>query len=166
VKIFDFGLSIELQGHTRELDGTYKLTGMTGSLIYMAPEVANEKPYNETCDCHSFAILWWEMLALTHAFEGYTPKMLREKVFNGKQCRPTIDKQWSTSMQNLLRKSWAPSWQERYSMKEIKAELRRECVQVRGGDESGLEHVRRRSTFVLEEKSAMQRGIACLDVTV
>ena len=38
VKIFDFGLAKELDESKILEDGTYNLTGDTGSLRYMAPE--------------------------------------------------------------------------------------------------------------------------------
>jgi serine/threonine protein kinase len=38
VKIFDFGLAKELDPNRMLEDGTYNLTGDTGSLRYMAPE--------------------------------------------------------------------------------------------------------------------------------
>jgi len=45
IKIFDFGLAKELTDDLKNDDGTYKLTEMTGSPRYMAPEVANAEPY-------------------------------------------------------------------------------------------------------------------------
>ena len=45
LKLFDFGLAKELKH--KQADGTYKLTGHTGSRRYMAPEVALDEPYNE-----------------------------------------------------------------------------------------------------------------------
>ena len=39
------------------------MTGNTGTLAYMAPEVALRKPYNEKVDVYSFAILLWQMLS-------------------------------------------------------------------------------------------------------
>ena len=39
VKLFDFGLAKELHSSEERDDGTYKLTEMTGSVRYMAPEV-------------------------------------------------------------------------------------------------------------------------------
>jgi len=44
IKLFDFGLSKSLANLDKNDDGTYNLTGLTGSVRYMAPEVANEKP--------------------------------------------------------------------------------------------------------------------------
>ena len=38
VKIFDLGLAKEIDPQHKLADGTYKLTGDTGSLRYMAPE--------------------------------------------------------------------------------------------------------------------------------
>jgi serine/threonine protein kinase len=69
IKIFDFGLAKELTEGVRNTDGTYNLTEMTGSPRYMAPEVANAKPYNATCDSYSFAILLWEMVSLQVPYE-------------------------------------------------------------------------------------------------
>ena len=39
-----------------------ELTGQTGSLLYMPPEVYNEQPYNEKADVFSFAIVMYELL--------------------------------------------------------------------------------------------------------
>ena len=150
VKLFDMGLAKELKPENRNQDGTYNLTAMTGSLSYMAPEVANGEPYNELCDSHSFAILWWEMLALSKAFDGYTPNLIRKKVHSTEFHRPMVQASWEPAMQTMLRKSWAFRWQERYSMSEIKQELRKEYVRARGGDETNLGHLRRRSTNVFE----------------
>jgi len=44
VKVFDFGLSKEIHPSMAVGDGTYKLTGYTGSIRYMAPEIAREEP--------------------------------------------------------------------------------------------------------------------------
>jgi serine/threonine protein kinase len=43
VKIFDFGLAKELQESEKGEDGLYHMTGLTGALRYMAPEVGLEK---------------------------------------------------------------------------------------------------------------------------
>jgi serine/threonine protein kinase len=39
-----------------------ELTGQTGSLLYMPPEVYNEQPYNEKADVFSFAMVMYELL--------------------------------------------------------------------------------------------------------
>jgi serine/threonine protein kinase len=37
-----------------------RMTGMCGSLRYMAPEVAMSKPYNQKSEIYSFSIVLWE----------------------------------------------------------------------------------------------------------
>ena len=48
------------------------MTGNTGSLRYMAPEVALKKPYNEKADVYSFAIMLWQMARDKVPFKGMT----------------------------------------------------------------------------------------------
>ena len=148
MKIFDFGLAKELSHNLMNTDGTYNLTEMTGSPRYMAPEVANGQPYSATCDSYSFAVLLWEMLACKRPYELYTPKTLRSKVYNGAHKRPVINEEWPVPIKLLLKRCWAQNLQERNNMEEVYHILRKECVRCRDGDASGLEHTRRRSTYV------------------
>jgi len=46
LKIFDFGLAKELVEDEQNEDGLYNMTGFTGAVRYMAPEVGLRKPYN------------------------------------------------------------------------------------------------------------------------
>jgi serine/threonine protein kinase len=46
LKLMDFGLSVCIHRHF-DLDAVFELSGCTGSLRYMAPEVALELSYNE-----------------------------------------------------------------------------------------------------------------------
>lgn len=62
-KIFGFGLCRELtkKQYDRE-SGMYKLTKMSGSPPYMAPENYLGRPYGKAADAFSFGVLLWEML--------------------------------------------------------------------------------------------------------
>lgn len=60
--MFDFGLSLELNDKLPKAEnGMYRLSGNTGSLRYMAPEVALEKPYNHLVDVYSYGIMLWQV---------------------------------------------------------------------------------------------------------
>jgi serine/threonine protein kinase len=73
--LFDFGLAALWQltkpdGNggcdaptDTHIDAPRQLSGETGSLRYMAPEVAHSRPYNHKADVFSFATLFWEMLS-------------------------------------------------------------------------------------------------------
>ena len=47
------------------------MTGNTGSLRYMAPEVVLDLPYNETVDTFSFGIVVWTIAMNKLPFRGY-----------------------------------------------------------------------------------------------
>ena len=57
VKLFDFGLARILE-NTSVSDEVYEMSGETGSLRYMAPEVADCQPYNQKADVYSFGKLF------------------------------------------------------------------------------------------------------------
>ncbi|CAN6439684.1 unnamed protein product [Victoria cruziana] len=55
LKIADFGVA------RVEAQNPKDMTGETGTLGYMAPEVLNGQPYNRRCDVYSFGICLWEI---------------------------------------------------------------------------------------------------------
>jgi serine/threonine protein kinase len=142
-----------LTGLTADADGTYKMTADTGSPRYMSPEVALGQPYNEKCDSYSFAIMLWQMMSLQTPFECFTLNKLHERVWAGKeQKRPFINVSWSVPLQLCLKRSWTADVKTRYSMSQVAGILKKELMVIRGGDDQGLEHLRRRSTFVFRPR--------------
>ena len=89
------------------------------------------------------------MLALEKPFHSYFIKDMRARVFNG-ESRPKVDESWPQLIKLLLKKCWDKDWKERYHFPMIEETLRKELVKARGGDDSGLDHQRRRSTFVFK----------------
>jgi hypothetical protein len=81
-------------------------------------------------------------------FEVYGMKSLRERVWNGEQKRPFVQECWPVPIKTLLRRAWSPDILERPNFSQIYKILRTECVRIRDGNADGLEHSRRRSTFV------------------
>ena len=69
LKLFDFGLCTCV--HRRRVSTeSYQLTGNTGSLRYMAPEVAKKESYSEKVDVYSFGVLVWQMAKDRVPFKG------------------------------------------------------------------------------------------------
>jgi len=60
LKLMDFGLCVPVRRRTAS-EETYEMTGMTGSLRYMAPEVMISKPYTEKVDMYAFGLILWQM---------------------------------------------------------------------------------------------------------
>jgi len=134
IKLFDFGLAREIPkgGDDSSIDEVYELSGGTGSLRYMAPEVANYRPYNLKADVYGFTMVMYETLALKKPFEGYTPDMLQEKVFNcnGGKCgaRPklfSLAVTLSDDVVKLLHNGWAHNMKLRPTMQEAHVILRK-----------------------------------------
>ena len=111
-------------------------------------EVANREPYNEKCDIYSFALVFWEMLSLKTPFGKCTMSKLENEVWNGEQVRPDIDPNWRDPIKLLLHRSWNPALSVRPSFAEVTKTLRKQCVDANGGNDEGLSHSRRRSTFI------------------
>lgn len=65
------------------------MSGMTGSLRYMAPEVAKREPYTEKVDVYSFGIVLWQVFTAKTPFEGLTRDMFMNNVI-GVGLRPDI----------------------------------------------------------------------------
>lgn len=142
LKLFDFGLAKELRENERRVDGTYDLTGNTGSRRYMAPEVAMEEPYDQSVDVYSFGILLWEICSAEKPFHGYSSgKHMEEVVLGGD--RPKLDPQhashWPLNLQWLMKRCWSASPRVRPSFTLIKQVLK-DVLDSRDSLPEGYEH--------------------------
>lgn len=110
-------------------------------------------------DVYSFTIVLWEMLSLQRAYmeAGPTHEKFTENVFVG-QMRPAIKHTWSRNVQSLLTQGWCHDPRNRLTAEQCQDRLRNELVKMRHGDDSELDHVRRRSTYVMEGESQNQTG--------
>lgn len=150
IKIFDFGMARELLEQDARKDGTYLLSHMTGSLRYMAPEVALGRPYNAACDVYSFSIVFWQMLALERPYNNFkNENLLKARVFEG-GARPPLKLTWSKTLKSLLDNGWSADIHGRSKIGDVKDALRKELIFLRHGDDSGLDHTHRRSTYVYQ----------------
>ena len=121
LKLFDFGLSTCVQTRTFSNEA-YNMTGYTGSLRYMAPEVALREPYGEKVDVYSFAIMLWQMATDTLPFTGLGKTAFMEDVVRGDQ-RPKIDRSWPEGFSKLLSNCWHRDPEQRPSFALILIEL-------------------------------------------
>ncbi|CAG9466881.1 unnamed protein product [Pedinophyceae sp. YPF-701] len=95
------------------------LTGQTGSMLYMAPEVFLSQPYNEKVDVFSFAMVSFEMLWRQLMCVAYDLKTRQDyqmhacKVSQG--WRPEIPPTWPKPVAQLFTECWAQGASERPS---------------------------------------------------
>jgi hypothetical protein len=85
--------------------------------------------YNASVDVYSFAILFWEILALKTPFEFYTKEMHSDLVVN-RGFRPIIDEKWEESLAMILSLSWSSIHQDRPNFKAIGETIRVEIIRL------------------------------------
>jgi serine/threonine protein kinase len=125
-KLFDFGLAKILPRGSSDKE-TFKLTGNTGSIRYMAPEIGRGEMYNQKVDVFSFGILLYEVLNMEKAWNGMQPQEIRDRVHYKKQ-RPTLSVFWPARLRELLMATWSNVPTARLSMDHVHTIL---CKQLK-----------------------------------
>jgi len=140
LKMFDFGLAKRITNADKAEDDLYNLTGNTGSLRYMAPEVALNRPYSLSVDAYSFGILFWQLCALTTPYSGYSCKMHSDLVV-GRGYRPSPDNSWPETWSTLMRECWSADARSRPAFPQILKAITEELEELTAEGDS----------FVVEE---------------
>ena len=82
----------------------------------MAPEIAEDLPYNLKADVYSFAMLMFNILSLKRPYEGLDRKKWYELAIVGGR-RPSLsslkNNGVSSDVQNLIKQCWGPNWANR-----------------------------------------------------
>ena len=127
IKLFDFGLCTSLEPEDKCKDGSYgyHLSFMTGSVPYMAPEIALKKPYDKEADVYSFSVLLWEVMGLEWAYDGFDARQYFVQVC-ARNLRLPISKSWPAIVKIIIQEGWDPNPQKRPTMKRIGTLLRGE----------------------------------------
>ncbi|KAF5782438.1 putative dual-specificity kinase TKL-Pl-4 family [Helianthus annuus] len=112
LKIADFGVARVEAQNPRDM------TGETGTLGYMAPEVLDGKPYNRKCDVYSFGICLWEIYCCDMPYADLSFAEVSSAVVR-QNLRPDIPKCCPSSFANILRKCWDANPDKRPEMDEV-----------------------------------------------
>ena len=96
----------------------FEMSGGTGSLRYMAPEVAKHLPYNHKVDTYSFGIILCELLSFNKSFTGLDIDEYFEKVVHS-GLRPVINNKWPNQLNSLMTKCWSSDVDTRPPFNEV-----------------------------------------------
>jgi len=118
VKVFDFGLAKVIENASVDSDQSYTMSGETGSLRYMAPEVADGLPYNGSVDVYSFGIILWELTAGKKPFEGLNRELFYERIVHGGE-RPPLSRKFPADLSKLVNECWDASPSNRPRFRDI-----------------------------------------------
>jgi len=133
--LFDFGLAKTLSPKDKICNSMYKMTGHTGSLRYMAPEVALDLPYNNSVDSYSFAMLMWQICSYMPPFMGFTREKHDEHVIRG-GWRPPIGRKWPQGCVDIIERCWSDNISKRMDFTEIEQVLDLEINRIRASSSS------------------------------
>ncbi|GAX28280.1 hypothetical protein FisN_27Hh069 [Fistulifera solaris] len=112
VKLYDFGLAVQLAPDSDLDDVCDHLVGRVGTHRYMAAEVLCGQKYNVKADVFSFTLLLWQILTLEKPFGT----MCEGTVYGD---RPKVPKEWPTDLKRILERGWSTDLSERPHMKEM-----------------------------------------------
>jgi serine/threonine protein kinase len=135
LKLFDFGLVSCVQ-RRRYSEEAYEMSGCTGTLYYMAPEVVLKQPYNEKVDVYSFSIILWQILSGGDVpYKGLSRKQYMERVVRD-GIRPDLAAISTTGanatqielLSRLLEQCWHVNPNERPRFIDILSTLDEMCI--------------------------------------
>ncbi|KAF8051648.1 hypothetical protein N665_1686s0004 [Sinapis alba] len=112
LKIADFGVA------RVEAQNPQDMTGETGTLGYMAPEVLEGKAYNRKCDVYSFGVCLWEIYCCDMPYADTSFAEISHAVVH-KNLRPEIPKCCPQSVANIMKRCWDPNPDRRPEMEEV-----------------------------------------------
>ncbi|XP_019155067.1 PREDICTED: serine/threonine-protein kinase HT1-like [Ipomoea nil] len=112
LKIADFGVA------RVEAQNPKDMTGETGTLGYMAPEVLDGKPYNRKCDVYSFGICLWETYCCDLPYPDLSFAEVSSAVVR-QNLRPEVPRCCPSSLASIMKKCWDANPQKRPEMDEV-----------------------------------------------
>ncbi|CAI8604643.1 unnamed protein product [Vicia faba] len=95
-----------------------EMTGETGTVGYMAPEVINGKPYNRSCDVYSFGICLWEIYCCDMPYQNLSFADASSAVAN-KNLRPDIPRCCPSELATIMKRCWDKHAEKRPQMQEV-----------------------------------------------
>ena len=133
VKVFDFGLARQIDKKRHEKTSKFDLSGKTGMLRYMAPEVYKCKKYGYSADVFSLAIFTYEVLSLKAAFLNLSTHTYGQRVCE-RGLRPSMEAAWPLRVRDLLQHMWLADPELRL----IAAEVAKSLSKILKGDDQDL----------------------------
>jgi serine/threonine protein kinase len=143
--VYDFGLSKELKVRDRINNNIYNdtdtddsdqyrnTTGLTGSRLFMAPEVARCKAYGFSADVYSYSILFWECMSLKEVFPDMTMNKHFQLVIKRGRRPSTMEHIIPNELNTMMIQSWSSNPKHRPSFISICSILDKE-IQKRANE--------------------------------
>ncbi|KAL7721766.1 hypothetical protein QTN25_001411 [Entamoeba marina] len=103
VKVTDFGFSESL----KKQSGLRDMAAPKGTVLYMAPEIMKQKEFNEKVDVYSFGLILYELITEEEPYLEFDEIAPFYQAVCNDNVRPTIPKNISQTLQNLMENCWS-----------------------------------------------------------
>jgi serine/threonine protein kinase len=123
ITLIDLGLAKPIPYCGKSGRTPYAMTGQTGSMRYMSPEVAHCEPYTVSSDVYAYSLILWESIQLQKPFSGMSVKDLYKEVLVLGGKRPVLPTSWPSALCRLLAECWDHNPEERPPMHEVHIRL-------------------------------------------
>ena len=133
VKLADFGLSMYAPGTVHDKDTSY------GTVLYMAPEVLQEKDFDAKCEVYTYGLMLYEIFTERLAFDKVERQDELLEYQRLREPLPVTEADWShedndglppKELWTLAKQCWKYSPEERPTMEEVVNEIVRIGVQA------------------------------------
>ena len=109
---------------TGKLLFTHVVVGNTGSLRYMAPEVAKNQAYNEQVDIYSFGVIMWQVATGVTPFgdlnrNDFYPKVVERNHRPSLELKTHRNNQLTKELSDILKQCWDPNFMNRCTATEV-----------------------------------------------
>lgn len=135
-RICDFGIAREIGD---------KMTGLMGTVFYMAPEIIGKNRYNLKADVFSFGMMLWEMLKCEVPFGNMSQIEAGSAILRGQ--RPVIPRSTPKMLQSLIKDCWQVDKDSRPSFDEIVMRMQRERIAFPQAEESDVSQFYERAKY-------------------
>lgn len=154
IVLSDMGLARDTSGASKVTDHTFKLTGITGSLRFMAPDVALNEPCGFLTDMYSFGLTLWQMLKMEVPFDTITGRETFVNLVVKKGARPKVKDTWGGPLVDVLKSCWHGDLTERSTATQCVSTLRQELSKiVKDKNKSGLFSENSLHTIISQDSS-------------
>ena len=123
IKLTDFGLS---KYFCESEDGNYSMTGNTGTLRYMAPEVYLSQKYNLNVDVYSLGLIMYYLFSNEVPFNNYTPDKM-DNYFRSEDLMFNTEKIRYLTLRSIINKCICKDPTKRININELTEKWNNEC---------------------------------------
>ena len=149
--MFDFGLTRELRKEDMVNEDEYKITGLTGTRRWMAPENCQSKPYGLSADVYSFCLLFWHVISLKLPFKGYNQQEHMTRVAIGGE-KPNPNKmRISQFLRNVVAEGWSTNTSERPKITRLAELMKLELIERRMDEKNKDARILDRSGYLMDQ---------------